>query len=114
MDKIDNEQCPVCFEKKATLIEDEQDIPHFGKVFIFSLNCAACGYKLSDVEAEQQKEGCKYEFTIQNSKDLNVRVVKSGEATIKIPQLKMDVSPGVGSEGYVSNIEGVYKDLRKF
>lgn len=113
MDKIDNEMCPVCSEKKATLIEDEQDIPHFGKIFIFSINCSGCGYKVSDIESEQQKEGCTYEFTVKSTKDLSVRVVKSGEATVKIPQMKMSVEPGVASEGYVSNIEGLLQRFKK-
>ena len=113
MDKIDNETCPICFEKKLTLIEDEQDIPHFGKIFIMGMNCSGCGYKLSDIEAEQTKEPCKYEFTVENSKDLNVRVVKSSEATIKIPSLKMSVEPGVAADGYVSNIEGVFQRFKK-
>ena len=113
MDKIEGEQCPVCFSKTLTLIEDEQDIPHFGKVYIMSMNCSSCGYKVSDIESEQTKEPCKYEFTVENSKDLNVRVVKSGEATIKIPSLRMSVEPGVASEGYISNIEGVLQRFKK-
>ncbi|HLC85894.1 MAG TPA: ZPR1 zinc finger domain-containing protein [Candidatus Nanoarchaeia archaeon] len=113
MDKIENEKCPMCQKDSLMLYESEQDIPYFGKVFIFGMNCSSCGYKQSDVEAESQKEGCKYEFTVENSKDLNVRVVKSSEATIKIPQLKMSVEPGVASEGFVSNIEGVLQRFKK-
>jgi zinc finger protein len=113
MDKIENEKCPVCFKDTLTLIEDEQDIPHFGNVFIMSMNCSSCGYKISDIESEQTHEPCKYEFTIENSKDLNIRVVKSGEATIKIPSLKMSVEPGVASEGYVSNVEGILQRFKK-
>ncbi len=112
-EKIDNEKCPMCGNNSLTVYETEQDIPYFGKLFIFGMNCSSCGYKVSDVEAEEQKEGSKYEFTIQNSKDLNVRVVKSSEGTIKIPGLKMSVEPGVGSEGYVSNIEGILQRFKK-
>ncbi len=112
MDKLEGEMCPVCSEKKLTMIEDEQDIPYFGKVFIFSMQCSGCGYKQADVEAADPKEPTKFEFTIENVKDLNVRVVKSSEATVKIPQMKMSVSPGVGSEGYVSNMEGLLKRFK--
>ena len=113
MDKLEGEQCPVCFKNTLTLIEDEQDIPHFGHVFIMSMNCQECGYKVSDIEAEIAHEPCKYEFTVENSKDLNVRVVKSGEATVKVPTLKMSVEPGVASEGYVSNVEGVLNRFKR-
>ena len=113
MDKIENEQCPMCLNNSLVLIEDEQDIPYFGKVFIFSMNCSSCGYKVSDVEAADPKDPCKVEFTIDNSKDLNVRVVRSSEASIKIPGLKMSMDPGVGAEGFVSNLEGILQRFKK-
>ena len=113
MDKIDNELCPMCNNKSLTLIEDEQDIPYFGKVFIFSMNCSSCGYRVSDVEASDPKEPCKIEFNVENSKDLSVRVVRSSEASIKIPGLKMSMDPGVGAEGFVSNIEGILQRFKK-
>ena len=115
MEKIENEPCPMCNKKTLTLYEAEQDIPHFGKVFLFGMNCdnQECNYKQNDVESEKQGEPCKIEFTIENPKDLNVRVVKSSEATVKIPQLKMDVEPGVASDGYVSNIEGLLQRFKK-
>ena len=113
MEKIENEKCPMCQENKLALLEDEQDIPYFGKVFIFSMTCSGCGYRVSDVEASDPKEPCKIEFTLENSKDLNVRIVRSSEASIKIPQLKMSVDPGVGAEGFVSNVEGVLQRFKK-
>ncbi len=113
MDKIEHEACPMCQEKSLTLIEDEQDIPHFGKVFIFSMNCSSCNYRVSDVEASDFKEPCKIEFNIENRKDLTVRVVRSSEASIKIPQMKMSMDPGVGAEGFVSNIEGILQRFKK-
>ena len=110
---INGETCPMCVNKSLTLYETEQDIPYFGKVFLFGMNCSSCGYKQSDVESASQKDPSKYEFTVENSKDLSVRIVKSSEATIKIPQLKMSVEPGVASEGFVSNIEGVLQRFKK-
>ncbi|MEK6955200.1 MAG: ZPR1 zinc finger domain-containing protein [Nanoarchaeota archaeon] len=110
---INGENCPMCSNKTLTLYETEQDIPYFGKVFLFGMNCSSCGYKQSDVESESMKDPSKYEFTVENSKDLSVRIVKSSEATIKIPQLKMSVEPGVASEGYVSNIEGILQRFKK-
>ncbi len=115
MDKIDNEKCPMCQKNTLTLYETEQDIPHFGKVFIFGMSCSntECNYKQNDVEVEKVGEPSKIEFILNNSKDLSVRVVKSSEATIKIPGLKMEVEPGVASDGYVSNIEGLLQRFKK-
>lgn len=107
MEKLEKQPCPVCGEKKLTLIEDEMDIPYFGRTFIFSMKCSGCNYNQSDVEAADKKEPSKIEFTIENKKDLNVRVVKSSDAGVNVPGLKMSVESGPGSEGYVSNVEGL-------
>jgi len=113
MDKLEKQKCPICGEDKLTLLEDEMDIPYFGKTYIFSMKCDSCNYAQSDVEAEDKKDPCKIEFTVENKKDLTVRIVKSSEASVKIPQLKMSVDPGVASEGYVSNVEGLIERFKK-
>lgn len=40
-------------------------------------------------------------------------MVKSSEATVKIPQLKASVTPGDASEGFISNIEGILDRFQK-
>lgn len=107
MDKLEKQKCPFCFKDTLTLIEDEIEIPYFGKVFLFSMECKSCNTKQADLEVAESKEPSKYTFTVESEKDLSVRVVKSSKATIKVPQLRMTVTPGPASEGYVSNIEGL-------
>jgi len=113
MSKVEGEHCAFCHKKTLTLMEDLKEIPYFGKVYIFSMSCSSCNFNKSDVEAVAQNEPVKYTFEIENKEDLKVRVVKSGSASIKIPQLKMDVRPGPASQGYVSNIEGVLNRFKK-
>jgi zinc finger protein len=113
MERIENEKCPICTENKLTLVEDSIEIPYFGKVDIFSMSCNACGFKQSDVEAAEEKDPARYEFTAEKKDDLNVRVVRSSEGVISIPQLKMSMEPGVGAEGFVSNIESVILRFKK-
>lgn len=107
MDKIEHEMCPFCNTENLTLTEDEIDIPYFGKTYIFSMDCSNCKYHKSDVEAADRKEPCKITFTVEKEDDLKVRVVKSSEATVRIPQMRMLVTPGPASDGYISNVEGV-------
>ncbi|MFH1331901.1 MAG: ZPR1 zinc finger domain-containing protein, partial [archaeon] len=94
MDKLENQPCPVCHKKTLVLTEEEMDIPYFGKTYLFSMSCNNCKYSKSDVEAEERKEPCRITFTIEKETDMKVRVVKSSEATIKIPQLRMSVESG--------------------
>lgn len=113
MEILKNQKCPFCHKDKLTMVEDLIEIPYFGNVFIFSLNCEGCGYKQSDIEPEQEKEPTIYEFEIQNKKDLNVRVVRSSKGKIKIPSLRMAMDPGSNAEGFVSNIESVLLKFKK-
>ena len=114
MAEIENQECPMCHENKLLMIEQEYEIPFFGKCFIFSVNCAKCGYHQADVEAVDEKEPCKIEFEVTNPKeDFKIRVVKSSQATVKIPSLKMSVEPAVASNGYVTNIEGIFNRFKK-
>lgn len=107
VDEIKGETCPICHEKKLILREEEIDVPHFGKTFVFSMNCEGCGFNKSDVESAERKEPVKLTFTIEKEDDMKIRVVKGSEASIKIPQMKMEVTPGPASEGFISNIEGI-------
>jgi len=103
--------CPLCHQKTLTLMEREMEVPYFGKVFLFSMTCSDCKYHKSDVEAVEQKEQCKYAFEISSEEDMKVRVVKSSEATVKIPHITT-ITPGPASQGFVTNIEGILNRVK--
>ncbi len=113
MEKLDKQKCPICMTNNMTLTEDEMDVPYFGKTYIFNMHCSNCNYNKSDVESQEQKDPVKITFEISSEDDLKVRVVKSGEANIKIPQLRMSVEGGPNGEGYISNIEGLLDRFKK-
>lgn len=110
---LKGETCPACNKKTLTLMEYEQEIPYFGNAVMFSMECEdqECGYRKSDVELEKNNGPVKIEFTIESEEDLKVRVVKSGDATVKIPRI-MNIEPGPMSNGYVTNIEGVLNRVK--
>lgn len=107
MDELKNQPCLACGKKTCTLREHSQEIPYFGNIFIMSMDCESCGYHKADVESEEEREPVKLTFEVKNSEDLNVRVVKSGNADIKMPTLRMSVEAGPGSNGYITNVEGL-------
>ena len=113
METLKNQPCPLCHTTKLSLIEEDYDVPYFGKCYLMSMKCENCDYKVSDIESAEEKEPSRYTFEVKNKKDLNVRVVKSGQAIVKVPALKMSVEPGPASEGYISNIEGVLQRFKK-
>ena len=101
-----NQVCPVCNKKTLELREDEQEVPFFGKVFLFSMSCSECKFHRADVEAADKKEPSRYTIEINSEKDMKIRIVKSSHAVVKIPHI-VTITPGPDSEGYVSNIEGI-------
>lgn len=113
MEKLDKQKCPICLTDNLTLTEDEMGIPFFGKTYLFNMHCSNCNYNKSDVESEEQKDPVKITFEVNSEDDMKVRVVKSGEASIKITQLGVSIEGGPNGEGYVSNIEGVLDRFKK-
>tara|TARA_Y100000031_G_scaffold142220_1_gene171544 strand:- start:304 stop:816 length:513 start_codon:yes stop_codon:yes gene_type:complete len=112
MSEISGQECLVCAKKELTLREDEVDIPHFGRVFVFSMQCNGCGYRKADLEPVEKKEPASYTFEINSEDDLNVKIVKSGTATVKIPRI-ITIESGPSSEGYITNVEGLIERIKK-
>ncbi len=112
MPEIKGQPCPICNKKGLTLREEEIEVPHFGKVFVFSMNCEECKYSKSDIEPVDRKDPVKYTFEVESEDDLNVKIVKSGEGTIKIPHV-ITIESGPASEGYITNIEGLLERVKK-
>jgi len=110
-DDFEHQQCPLCGHNSLILTEKEVEVPYFGKVFLFSMTCNECKYHKADVESTEQKEPVKYEFEISSEDDMKVRVVKSSEATVKLPHIA-SITPGPASQGYVTNIEGILSRVK--
>src|SRR3990167_3023247 len=112
MSELKDQLCPFCGENKAALREEEIEIPYFGRVYLFSMDCSACGTRKADVEPAEKKEPCRYTLEVASEDDLNIKVVKSGEATVKIPHI-ITIEPGPASEGYITNVEGLLARIRE-
>jgi len=110
-DNLEHHPCPLCHEKTLILTERETEVPYFGKVYLFSMTCDNCKYHKADIEATEQKEPVKYEFEISSEADMKIRIVKSSEATVKLPHLAT-ITPGPASQGYVTNIEGILNRVK--
>ena len=114
---VENQQCPVCGQEKATFSEYEIEDAYAGPIAIFSIKCGACGFKNSDLEFIEPGQPAEYSVDIESLEDLNIRVIKSGACEIKIPSFRISVDSTMGSEGFISNIEGVinrFKDQINF
>jgi zinc finger protein len=87
--------------------QTEYEVEHFGAVLLSVAACQRCGYRHSDVITLTNREAVALTAKISSLDDLNMRVIKSGTATISIPEFGATVTPGPYSEGYISNVEGL-------
>ena len=87
------------------------DIAHFGKVFIFSMSCEGCNYRKADVEPAEEGEPAKYTLDVDSDKDMNIKIIKAGDATVKIPYITT-IEPGPAGEGYITNVEGLLNRVK--
>ncbi|MFH1821062.1 MAG: ZPR1 zinc finger domain-containing protein [Methanobacteriota archaeon] len=107
------EVCPICGAKGTfKVIGRLDDIPYFGETMETLVNCSSCNFKHADVTHLGQREAVRHEFQISSEEDMKVRVVRSSTGTIKVPELGVTIRPGSGSQGYITNIEGVLNRIR--
>ena len=100
--------CPICaLEGHLKMISHVDEIPYFGEHTQVTLMCEQCGWRQTDfIPAEGRKPGA-WSILVDGESVLSARVVRSSSCTIRIPELELEVNPGTGSSGYVSNVEGV-------
>ena len=111
IDVLEGQECPICGEKKLTLTESEDDIPYFGKVYLFSMQCSGCKFHKADLESAEEREPVKYTIEVSGEADMKIRIVKASTATVKIPHV-VTIESGEGSVGYISNIEGLLSRVK--
>ncbi|PWA83213.1 Zinc finger, ZPR1-type [Artemisia annua] len=85
-------------------------IPHFRKIVLSAFECPHCGERNNEVQfaGEIQPRGSRYHLEVPagDQKMLNRQVVKSENATIKIPQLDFEIPPE-SQRGSLSTVEGI-------
>ena len=100
--------CPACGKRKFDVIQRLDKIPFFGEVLETFASCDNCKYKTSDIlPLEEKNAPHKQELKVGSESDLKVRIVKSKQCTIEIPEIGLTIEPGPGSEAYVTNVEGL-------
>jgi len=87
--------------------QTEYNVDHFGFVLLSATICPKCGYKHTDVLSLEMREPTLIQARIDSLADLDMKVIKSGTATIKIPEFGAAITPGPSSEGFITNVEGV-------
>ncbi|HUK49670.1 MAG TPA: ZPR1 zinc finger domain-containing protein [Terriglobales bacterium] len=107
MDATYAQRCPSCDAESMLTSQNEYEVEHFGAVLISVAACDKCGYRHTDVLTLTEREPIALKARINSLEDLNMRVIKSGTATVTIPEFNASITPGPYSEGYITNVEGL-------
>ena len=105
-------RCPSCDAESIVSSQSEYEVDHFGSVLITVSSCQKCGYKHTDVTTLTAREPTALSAKITNVDDLNIRVIKSGTATVSIPEFGATITPGPYSEGFITNVEGILDRIK--
>ena len=107
MDASYAQRCPSCDNESMPTTQTEYEVEHFGTVLLTVAICQRCGYRHTDVMNLSGRQPTALTAKIDSLEDLNIRVIKSGTATVSIPEFKATITPGPHSEGYISNVESI-------
>lgn len=86
---------------------EEVDLPYMGNSLETMLRCDECGYRHTDFVLLEHRDPMRYSYRVTTGDDMSVRVVRSGNGTIRVPELGVLIEPGVASEAFISNVEGI-------
>lgn len=105
--RIEDAVCPACTGKGMDYNAEQIDLPYLGQSLETMLRCDACGYRHVDFVLTDTKDPMRVSYRVTSGEDMMVRVVRSGSGTIRIPELGIDIEPGIASEAFITNVEGI-------
>ncbi len=103
-------KCPIC-GRDIVVEEYLYDMPLVGKVLISSGKCKYCGYKWSDVRLAEPRGPRRIIYRVEKPGDENTVIIRASTASIKIPELGVEITPGPAAKGYITTIEGLILDI---
>lgn len=110
---IEGAVCPACGHRGLDYNAENIDLPYLGASLETMLRCPECGFRHTDFVLLETKDPLRVSYRITSEADMSVRVVRSSSGTIRIPELGIVIEPGVASEAFITNIEGILVRIEK-
>lgn len=102
-----DQPCISCGRKTVVNTVTSLNLPYLGAAMQTTFVCRSCGFRHSDLIALENKGALRHEVDVKNVDDLSMRVIRSNSGTIRVPELGVNIEPGLASESFISNAEGV-------
>jgi len=110
-------KCPMCGKNSLKVSIYSYNMPMIGPVIFVVGKCSECGYKFVDIKTWEAKGDQRIELKVEDEKDLNALVLRSSTASVEIPELQAELTPGPSSQGFLTTVEGVlrrFKDILEY
>jgi len=104
-------ECVACGKKSFNIKYYLYEVPYFGNIVLEIGRCERCGFRRNDVSIVDVGSPVRIIVKIKGKKGLDALVVKASTATIKIPELGIEITPGPIAPGYITTIEGVLMNI---
>ena len=102
-----DQPCISCGRKTVVNTVTNLNLPYLGAAMQTTFICSSCGFRHSDLIALENKGALRHEVDVKTLDDLNMRVIRSNSGTIRVPELGVNIEPGLASESFISIAEGV-------
>ncbi|MCX8184790.1 MAG: ZPR1 zinc finger domain-containing protein [Sulfolobales archaeon] len=103
-------KCPQCGEYSLNVVAHLVDTKYFGSVIVESGKCLSCGFIYRDAYAAEYGEPKKIEVKVTREFG-DYLVIKSSTATVIIPELGVEISPGPAAQGYITTARGILENV---
>lgn len=87
-------------------------IPYFKEMMLISFNCQHCGVKTNEIKSggEITEFGRIIELKVEGVEDIKRDVFKSDTASLKIPELELELAEGTLG-GRFTSVEGILEKM---
>ncbi len=104
--------CPTCGEGPLQFKDSEYVAPYFGRMLLSLTHCPSCGFKQRNVSLLEEHEPSIHSVAVSSIDDLSIRVIRSDTASIRIPELGVEIKPGLVADATISNVEAILLNIR--
>ncbi|MEM2006256.1 MAG: ZPR1 zinc finger domain-containing protein [Sulfolobales archaeon] len=103
-------RCPMCGSHNLKITAYITYAEFFGKLVLEAGKCSSCGYTYRDVYLAEYGEPRRLEVKISGESS-DYLLVKSSSATVIIPELGIEITPGPAAQGYITTARGILENV---
>ncbi len=108
---FNNISCPSCEEPYAILQQCKLSLPDVGRVLKNYMFCSNCFYTDTSFVSLSRVRSAFVKFPITSVDDLNAKVIKGDNCSVRIPELGVKLDSGMLSSGF-SSVRRVLSDIK--